>query len=51
MVLAKSQGYDVYAISFRYDQRYSKNLYAAEKIAAVLGSAQHLIVDINLSQN
>jgi 7-cyano-7-deazaguanine synthase len=50
LAVAKSEGYEVYAISFRYGQRHLLELNAAEKVAAALGASQHLIVDMNLSQ-
>ena len=50
LAMAKAQGFDVCAISFRYGQRHVVELESAEKIAAQLGVRQHLVVDIDLRQ-
>lgn len=47
--LAKDQGYDIYALSFRYGQRHSKELSCAKKIAQSVGAKEHIIFDVNLS--
>ncbi|MFC6881533.1 MULTISPECIES: 7-cyano-7-deazaguanine synthase QueC [Actinomadura] len=49
LAIARDQGYETYALSFRYGQRHTEELDAARKIAAELGSAQHVIADINLA--
>ena len=36
LYLAKSQGYDVYALSFRYGQKHSKELSMAQKLVEKL---------------
>jgi 7-cyano-7-deazaguanine synthase len=46
--IAKSAGYDIYALSFRYGQRHSAELAMAERLAAVANVKQHVIADINL---
>lgn len=46
--LAREQGYDVYALSFRYGQRHARELEAARAVAAQLGAAEHKIADIDL---
>ena len=48
MAIAKSEGYDIYSLSFRYGQRHSLELEAAKKISRLLGVRQHLIIDIDL---
>ncbi len=48
LYLAKSEGYEVYALSFDYGQRHSKELDVARKAAKVAGVAQHQIVSLNL---
>lgn len=40
----------VLALSFRYGQRHSSELRAAERIAHVLGVVEHRIIDIDLGQ-
>lgn len=49
LAIARSEGYEVYALSFRYGQRHSAELSAAERIAMALGAAEHKIVDLDLS--
>lgn len=48
--IAKSQDFDLYALSFRYGQRHSVELDFAQKIADSVGVKQHIIVDIDLRQ-
>ncbi len=46
--LAKEQGFEVYALSFRYGQRHAVELNAAKKVAQALGAKEHKIADIDL---
>ena len=46
--IAKTDGYEVIALSFRYWQRHERELMAASRIAEILEISQHRIVDINL---
>lgn len=48
VAIAKSEGFDVYALTFRYGQRHGVEVEAARRVAAALGVAEHVIVDINL---
>jgi 7-cyano-7-deazaguanine synthase len=48
LAIARSDGFDAYALSFRYGQRHSVELAAAERVARHLGAAEHRIVDIDL---
>jgi 7-cyano-7-deazaguanine synthase len=48
LAVARSEGYDVHALSIRYGQRHTIELEAARKIAATLGVAQHAIIDLDL---
>jgi 7-cyano-7-deazaguanine synthase len=48
LAIAKSQGYEVYALTFRYGQRHSLEVEAARRIATQLTVAQHVVVDIDL---
>ena len=48
--IAKNMGYKIYALSFTYGQRHSKEIESAGKIAASIPAEQHIIFDINLSQ-
>ena len=46
--IAREQGFDVHAISFRYGQRHAVELEAAQRVAGHLGIARHIVVDIDL---
>jgi 7-cyano-7-deazaguanine synthase len=48
--IAKKQGYEVYALSFRYGQRHTKELLCAKKIAKAVGAKNHLIFNIDLQK-
>jgi 7-cyano-7-deazaguanine synthase len=48
LAIARHEGYDVHALSFRYGQRHTVELDAAVKVAAALGVARHVILDIDL---
>lgn len=48
LAIAQQEGFEVYAISFRYGQRHSAELAAATRIAERFGVVQHVIADIDL---
>jgi len=48
LAIALSEGYDAYAMSFRYGQRHEVELACAENIAKAMGVKQHSVVDIDL---
>jgi len=48
LAIAASQGYALYAISFRYGQRHARELQAAQALARHYGVRDHKIVDIDL---
>lgn len=48
IAIALDEGYEVYAMSFRYGQRHSIELESAARIAEAMGVARHLIVTIDL---
>jgi 7-cyano-7-deazaguanine synthase len=50
MAMAKREGYAVYCLSFSYGQRHALELAAAKKIAAGLGAAEHLVMEIDLKK-
>lgn len=50
LAIALSEGYSVYAISFRYGQRHQLELTCAARIAQVANVTRHVIVEIDLSQ-
>lgn len=45
---AKNEGYEVYAISFKYGQRHAIELDAARRVAAAQGVAGHVVCEIDL---
>lgn len=46
--VARREGCDLYALSFRYGQRHAVELDAAARVAANLGVREHRVVDIDL---
>ncbi len=46
--IAKSEGYEIYAISFDYGQRHSREINSAKAVAKSLGAADHLIVKFDM---
>jgi 7-cyano-7-deazaguanine synthase len=48
LALARSEGFDCYALSFRYGQRHVVELQAAARVAAALGARQHRVVELDL---
>lgn len=47
--IARQAGFEVHALSFRYGQRHAIELDAARRVAAALGVARHVIIDIDLA--
>ncbi|THB74737.1 MAG: 7-cyano-7-deazaguanine synthase QueC [Gammaproteobacteria bacterium] len=50
LALAKSQGYECYAVSFSYGQRHCAELNAAKKIADHYKVAEHKVINIDLGE-
>ena len=48
LAIARSQGYELYALSFSYGQRHVFELEAARRVAASIGAAGHRIAEIDL---
>ena len=48
LAVARSEGFDVHALSFRYGQRHGIELDAARIVAERLGATEHVIADIDL---
>jgi 7-cyano-7-deazaguanine synthase len=46
--IAKSQGFTLHALTVRYGQRHAREIDAARKVAAALGVAAHLDLDLDL---
>ncbi|SIO63263.1 preQ(0) biosynthesis protein QueC [Singulisphaera sp. GP187] len=50
LALAHRDGFDLFALSFRYGQRHLAELEAARRVAERLGVVKHIIADIDLRQ-
>src|SRR2546423_11140513 len=48
LAVALAEGYQVYAMSFRYGQRHAVELESARRVAAAMRVARHLVVDIDM---
>jgi 7-cyano-7-deazaguanine synthase len=48
LAVARSEGFALYALTFRYGQRHDVEIEAARRVAAALGVAQHVVVQIDL---
>ncbi|WP_433082371.1 7-cyano-7-deazaguanine synthase QueC [Dactylosporangium sp. CA-052675] len=48
LAIAAHEGYETYALSFRYGQRHTVELGAADRVAKAIGVAQHVVADIDL---
>lgn len=46
--LAKSKGFDLYALSMKYGQRHAAELEAAQKVASFLNVAEHKVAELDL---
>jgi 7-cyano-7-deazaguanine synthase len=49
LAIAKAQGFECYALSFRYGQRHAIELDCAQQVAQSQGVAEHRIIDIDLA--
>jgi 7-cyano-7-deazaguanine synthase len=50
MAMAKSQGYDIYSLSFRYGQRHEIEIEAAQRVSRFFSVAQHLVLNVDLDK-
>lgn len=48
LAIARSEGFEIIALSFRYGQRHDAEIVAAQSIAKRAGVVRHVIVDIDL---
>ncbi|HTI87658.1 MAG TPA: 7-cyano-7-deazaguanine synthase QueC [Alphaproteobacteria bacterium] len=46
--IARSDGFDVVALTFDYGQRHRSELFAAEQVARAAGAVRHVVMPINL---
>ena len=49
LAIARDEGFETYAMSFRYGQRHHHELAAARRVVASVGAHEHRIVDIDLA--
>jgi len=50
LAVARAEGFDAHALSFRYGQRHAVELDAARRVAERAAVAKHLVIDIDLRQ-
>ncbi|MBU4185164.1 MAG: 7-cyano-7-deazaguanine synthase QueC [Proteobacteria bacterium] len=50
MAIAKQEGFEIFSLSFFYEQRHSFEIEAARKVAEAMGVKKHLILDIDLKK-
>ncbi|WP_374490724.1 7-cyano-7-deazaguanine synthase QueC [Zoogloea sp.] len=50
LAIARSQGFDVYALSVEYGQRHAAELAAARRVAQALGAVAHRVAHVDLGQ-
>jgi 7-cyano-7-deazaguanine synthase len=48
LALARHEGFECYALSFDYGQRHRLEVEAAKRVAAALGAARHVVLQIDL---
>ena len=48
VAICRDEGYEIYALSFRYGQRHEREIAAAKKIAVALGVHEHRVAEIDL---
>jgi len=46
--IARQEGFQLHALSFRYGQRHEHELEAAKRVASFLGARAHLVIDFDL---
>jgi len=50
LAIAQAEGYEPYALSFRYGQRHRQELACAVRVAETMGVAEHRVIEIDLRQ-
>jgi 7-cyano-7-deazaguanine synthase len=48
LAMARADGYECYALSFRYGQRHAVEIDAAARVAALLGATAHRVAEVDL---
>lgn len=49
LAIARAEGFETYALTFRYGQRHAREVEAARRIGGTLGVARHVVSDIDLT--
>ncbi|MEJ5300622.1 MAG: 7-cyano-7-deazaguanine synthase QueC [Thermodesulforhabdaceae bacterium] len=49
LAIARSEGYELYALTFRYHQRHAVEIESAKAVARYMGVKEHLILDLPLN--
>jgi 7-cyano-7-deazaguanine synthase len=49
LAIARAEGFEPHALTFRYGQRHAREVDAARQVARALGAARHVVTDIDLS--
>jgi 7-cyano-7-deazaguanine synthase len=50
LAIAKAEGFQIYALSFDYNQRHKRELESARKVASALGVEKHLVISFDLRE-
>ena len=50
MAIARSEGYEIYSLSFYYGQRHAVEVEASNKVADALGAREHFVINIDLGK-
>lgn len=50
LAIAKSQGYECYALSFDYGQRHDSELEAASRLAKIYDVQEHKIIELGMGE-
>src|SRR5438445_9699605 len=48
LAIVKDEGYEIFALSFRYGQRHEIEIAAAQQVAKSLGVSRHCVLEIDL---
>lgn len=48
LAVAAREGFETYALTFRYGQRHEREIEAARRVAAALGAARHVVTQMDL---
>ena len=49
LALARAEGFETYALTFRYGQRHALEVEAAKRVAHALGAQDHIVLDVDLA--